>query len=436
MKQTALTDLKATFLHPIPATKNVTIRKSVYDLSDAEVLALRKAYAAIQALTRNDHWSYQYINSIHGINQNLCPHGNQRFAIWHRPYVLNFEQALQRFAPGLGMPYWDWTTKKARTEGIPLIFSAPMYTDPVTHQPVPNPLYSAVNSYLTPPAATTRNPGPPAALGSLVALVQLAMQQKTYDTFWGDLENPHNQVHGWVGGSMGSVPTAAFDPLFWAHHCFCEKIFCDWQDFQKPAMPAWMNTTTLNPYNTANQYWDYKALGYRYQPDSSTVVASPRKDLLLAKAVNLSPSVAHFSLEPVPDEVHQAELNFVKTEVPKDSFEVRVFFNEQNPTAQTPTAGNPKFVGSLFTFGHGECFGGEDHCKVPVVPEDATLFASLRPPHHLTPRLHTMDVKKAVQAAKAAKAGQIDVQLVLVDPHGKPLPPDSFNFEQLTLNAV
>lgn len=37
---------------------------------------------------------------------------------------------------------------------------------------------------------------------------------------WGSLEDIHNAVHDYVGGGghMGSVPTSAFDPIFWLHH--------------------------------------------------------------------------------------------------------------------------------------------------------------------------------------------------------------------------
>ena len=30
---------------------------------------------------------------------------------------------------------------------------------------------------------------------------------------------PANSVHVWVGGSMGSIPTAPADPIFWVHPC-------------------------------------------------------------------------------------------------------------------------------------------------------------------------------------------------------------------------
>jgi tyrosinase len=39
-------------------------------------------------------------------------------------------------------------------------------------------------------------------------------------TGWGSLEDIHNSVHGYVGGTghMGDPSIAGFDPIFWLHH--------------------------------------------------------------------------------------------------------------------------------------------------------------------------------------------------------------------------
>src|SRR5262249_34491189 len=103
MQQVAITSTRKTFLSPTPATRNVTVRKSVYDLTDPEVLALRQAFAALQAI--NDNRGYQYVAGIHGLPQYYCPHGDLFFLIWHRPYVLMFEQALQAVSPNVALPY-------------------------------------------------------------------------------------------------------------------------------------------------------------------------------------------------------------------------------------------------------------------------------------------------------------------------------------------
>lgn len=45
-----------------------------------------------------------------------------------------------------------------------------------------------------------------------------------------NLELLHDGVHDWVGGDMGAVPYASYDPVFWMHHAFIDYI---WEQFRK-----------------------------------------------------------------------------------------------------------------------------------------------------------------------------------------------------------
>ncbi|KAL2070465.1 hypothetical protein VTL71DRAFT_13491 [Oculimacula yallundae] len=49
---------------------------------------------------------------------------------------------------------------------------------------------------------------------------------------YSSLEDVHNQLHGFIGGSgqMGNPAVAAFDPIFWMHHCNVDRLFAIWQD--------------------------------------------------------------------------------------------------------------------------------------------------------------------------------------------------------------
>ncbi|KAF8316752.1 Di-copper centre-containing protein [Clavulina sp. PMI_390] len=58
------------------------------------------------------------------------------------------------------------------------------------------------------------------------------------------LEDIHNNIHDWTGGKtdghMAHVPVAAFDPIFWLHHCNVDRLLAIWQElnsdvwFSKP----------------------------------------------------------------------------------------------------------------------------------------------------------------------------------------------------------
>ena len=45
------------------------------------------------------------------------------------------------------------------------------------------------------------------------------------------LESIHNSIHGYIGGNghFGAIGFAAFDPIFWLHHCQIDRLFALWQ---------------------------------------------------------------------------------------------------------------------------------------------------------------------------------------------------------------
>ncbi|KAI0895499.1 tyrosinase domain protein [Annulohypoxylon nitens] len=111
---------------------------------------------------------------------------------------------------------------------------------------------------------------------------------------WMNLEGIHNNVHNWVGGflfdrsgrdddlkiwgsgHMSCVPVAAFDPIFWLHHCNIDRLTAIWQylnpekwfnDISKP----WLSKY-LTPFHkdekgklfTSKDVQDWRSLGYEY----------------------------------------------------------------------------------------------------------------------------------------------------------------------------
>ncbi|KAK6215478.1 tyrosinase [Colletotrichum tabaci] len=101
---------------------------------------------------------------------------------------------------------------------------------------------------------------------------------------WISLEYIHNNLHGFIGGFGGfnegighmmNVPAAAFDPIFYMHHCNIDRLFAIWQvlhenswfkDIRGP--PA---TDSLTPFHhTQADYFDsnrartWLNLGYQY----------------------------------------------------------------------------------------------------------------------------------------------------------------------------
>ncbi|KAH7073183.1 common central domain of tyrosinase-domain-containing protein [Paraphoma chrysanthemicola] len=67
----------------------------------------------------------------------------------------------------------------------------------------------------------------------------------------GSLEGLHGNYHGYIGGGghMGAVTTAAFDPIFWLHHCQVDRYFAIWQGVnpQDPNKPENWFQRSSNP---------------------------------------------------------------------------------------------------------------------------------------------------------------------------------------------
>ncbi len=439
---TAVAPDRSTFIAPNPVSGATTIRKSVYAMTPAEVTTYRLAVyrlAKISADSVHDHRGYQYVAGIHGLPGRFCKHHVAGFALWHRPYLQGYEQRLQDVVPQAFLPYWDWTTRRAQAEGIPQIFLDPTWTNPDTGKTEPNPLLSQPMSLIG-KGQTARQPNSPAQLAPLRQDFQTALLAPDYNTFSPDLENPHDSVHGWVGGSMSNIGTAAYDPLFWSHHAFIEYGFCQWQDAHTEAVPPIVDPRDLAPFSvTVDQIWHYKTLGYAYEPDNASDLrlagVSNGPGASAAWTLHSGATVAHFPLHTVDAEFNRAELRFEDLTPPEDTFEVRVFADEPNADAATPTEGNVHYLGTRYFFGHGECGGAEGHCD--PVPRDVY---DLRPRHHYAPVRVRLNITKRLRALILASAGtpvsgpgDAPITLVVVDRDGTDLEDSGLHFEGLSV---
>lgn len=187
-----------------------TVRKNQAKLSNQEwerfidaIDAVRKKGASkpnyadfvkvhVQAFQHQNHdWGVHSMGAMLGHN----------FLVWHRQYLLRFEQRLQQEDPDVFIPYWNWpidskipsrlNTKSLRKRwGVSRHFRAAWM-----------PGRDDVN------AATRRN---------------------RFGPFQRRLESAHGDVHVAVGGEMETERSPA-DPLFWLHHSNVDRIWARWQ---------------------------------------------------------------------------------------------------------------------------------------------------------------------------------------------------------------
>lgn len=430
-----------------PVTAPVTHRRNIASLTEPELAQLREGFRRLQAIT--DDRGYQYFAGIHGLPLPVyCRHGDPLFAIWHRPYLYFLEKAFQDVMPGFALPYWDWASEQSQEEGLP-----PAYTveavDGVANPLVKSPISFSGSRF----PETFRDPGDPSQLAGLADLVRRAQRTRTgYVDYSRNLENPHNGVHGWVGGTMGSVGYAAYDPIFWAHHANIDRLFAEWQvAHRQDQPPADIADVVLQPFNvTVRQVWNIRNLGYDYVAGTGVPVA----DLTASaeESVKLNGPIATFRSSDLKPTIATsataatfaadittgggptttAYIKLHGLEHPRDSFEVRVFLNEPDANAGTQTLGNPRFAGSIHLFGHGDCAGEEGHCD-PASAERGAF--DLRPPHHLTPMTVQIDASEAV-AAVASESDEITVSVVAVDRKGNVIEDPGIEFESLSIDVV
>lgn len=254
---------------------SMVYRLRAADADASHMVSFRNALEQAQALS--DNRGYNFIAGFHGAPGWYCWHHQfsrrtplqaRLFLPWHRAYLWWLEQALQDRVPDTAVPYWDWTVDAA----IPAAYR------PAKIQAKSNALFDskAVVPNASPPInrRTKRAAGKnSAARLPTAAEVSELLNDSDWASFSDRVENLHDQVHGWVGGDMGDVTTAAFDPIFFAHHCMIDRIWSMWQvRYGNGGIPSDLLSAPLVPFGKSfADVLDVQRLGYEYALTAVTI---------------------------------------------------------------------------------------------------------------------------------------------------------------------
>jgi tyrosinase len=357
-----------------------------------ELTAYADAVTAMKALPETNPVSWAYQANIHWTpftppppdplpeGWSTCEHGSLFFWPWHRMYLYWFERAVRQASGDetWALPYWDYSDPGQRILPEP-------FRDPAS------PLYVAdrgpdVNGGL-PPAA------PPSIFDHCFGLAETQFDFASF----GLEGTPHNDIHVWIGGLMGSVPTAARDPIFWLHHANIDRLWSSWLALgnANPLDPAWRDNAANSFNGRSYEFFDESGaqvttirvvnevldnvsqLGYDYEeladlaicpafiaslpPAADTLAATPTAQIELGSATE--PGGIELGAAPVsvPVTLSQAEaagtggasgttvltLEGVRGEgVPGVLFEIYVNL----PEGAQPDASSPYYVGNLSLF--------------------------------------------------------------------------------------
>lgn len=297
----------------VPAVPSVKLRKSVATLTATELASLRAAFTAVMGIS--DERGYQHFAGIHGLPlPGYCVHndaagvlGNLQvgplFLPWHRAYLYFFEQALQDQDAGVTLPWWDWTTGPGRPSVIPDAYASqtvngqenPLHQGPIAAIPdaqwegdrgARRALLASTGVDPGPlPAVTFRQPGELASAPETLPTatdVQNALNASNFVDFSQQIEQIHNSVHVWVGGTMSEIPVAAYDPLFYAHHTMIDRLWWLWQLRNPGAHPPTPYLTSAlppfaGPAAVVGGTLDANSLGYEYSLAAVPIEASTQE---------------------------------------------------------------------------------------------------------------------------------------------------------------
>ena len=407
------------------------VRRGVDDMSahDPVLVSYQKAVKAMKALPERDTRSWAYQAAIYGtaaskakIAWNTAQHGNYFFWSWHRMYLYWFERIVRKFSqdPHWALPYWDWSAPSGRQ--------------------IPGPFRDPSSELFVADRRTAMNAG-----GILPPSHTDYTQAFTFSGFSNAslcLEStPVGAVHVDVGGWMGSVVTAAQDPLFYVHGANIDRLWSLWLTqgggrmdptgdtawtkhrftfFNENGKPVQMTSCDVlrateelhyiyegSPVQE-KQYCSRKPVTAPIGPIEEALVVPPVSPITLTS----EPITVSIDITNLSGKLHQ-HAEHATDQILLDLRDVEAASNPGVvwdvfvglPKGTTADAQSPAFVGSLALFGTG-------------IRNEA--------PHGFHPARFVFPIKRPLLTSLAQSSGELSVlfvpQGVLVD--GKPLPPD------------
>jgi len=267
-------------------------RKNVWELggdwADA-ILWYARGVAEMKARPLAEPTSWRFYAAIHGLDSPLwrqlgylsnsdpmptnavarrfwsqCQHGSWYFLPWHRGYLLAFEAVVRDAVVKLGgpadwaLPYWNYF--KPGQSSLPPAFASADWPDGAGNNPlfvsqrygpaddgdVYVPLDQVdLNELGDPDFMGVGNGGSPGFGG-----VDTGFEHGG-ETHGGIETQPHDWVHGLVGGGtrqrpglMSDPDTAGLDPIFWIHHANIDRLWEVWRanpaNHGNPSESTWL----------------------------------------------------------------------------------------------------------------------------------------------------------------------------------------------------
>ena len=269
---------------------SIRLRKNIVSIQKKpeELKRLRDAFRISKGTKIIDNRSFHHISGYHGVPGWYCWHHlsviratikGPVFLPWHRAYLHHLEMKIQELSkdPGFSLPYWDWRYPKLNDEisdeydKMSEIPTAYQNEDDETGQE--NPLRGFKIVLPDREIMTTRMRRPEFTRPTVNDVANV-LNSRNFEEFEYDLEQIHDSIHIFVGGTMANVGLASYDPIFYAHHCMIDRIWYQWQNDTGSLEKGYeqLLDVPLVPFHcNVRDVIDTKKLGYEYAGDEKSI---------------------------------------------------------------------------------------------------------------------------------------------------------------------
>ncbi len=436
--------------------------------AQADIEAMDKALEIMKSKDCSDPTSWYYQAAIHWVPEQIdsnklcesysdwtelkmgwdeCTHSNSgaeeiNFLIWHRLYIWHFEKIVRKLSgkKDFALPYWGYTNYNESDKVMPKQWR------------------DSTSSLFEEARVKSLNIGEPIfgdARRAIDGGFPKLMEITDYQTFNSTLDRGiHGTMHNYIGmgnhihstyynkimqktsltGLMGQVPTAAFDPIFWAHHSNIDRMFQQWLNSPN-GQKITLEQLEANPWKY--QFFDENGKSVVYTPEQVIAIIynmdydyDDTKLYLNEKAPNAEIGVKQIINTTTPNTFVKTNVNKVGTitnkegythpktlleisttfdSIPVGVYEVYINHEEGKPFEVS----DKSFVGIMSFFGatHGDprnkkCLKG---CCSPV-SEDGKLMTVFKYEINTSEKYDIIIYKKDFINKESFKVNKIDIR--------------------------
>jgi Common central domain of tyrosinase len=214
------------------ALQKCTSYRQRYDIHSYSPEEIDSLIQGIKHLYESRKW-HQLAQKHHQLSKSI--HGCSQFLPFHALFLWEMETMLMEFNRNITIPHWNWTHVSQNPLGDRILSDAFFGDKPsqrLCNSLEMSPCCVASGNFngwkLDSQNCLSRNYSQSSG-GYYPWRFFLPVLHSSEFTFMTErLEQLHANMHSWVGGSMKTY-FSPFDPLFYLHHSFIDKVWHDWK---------------------------------------------------------------------------------------------------------------------------------------------------------------------------------------------------------------